>query len=61
MSSFETRKTKPISSNKSLQKVDDSDKSDKNFTFKITKKRSPWTQEVININTGRRSNMFSRK
>ena len=45
-----TRKAKPSSSNKSLQKVDDEYYDDKNFTFKITKKRSPWTQEVIKLN-----------
>ncbi len=53
MSSFDSKNSKLMSSNKSLQRIDDSDKSDKNFTFKITKKRSPWTQEVININSGR--------
>lgn len=50
-----TKKAKPSSSNKKQQRLDDSDTTDKKFTFKISKKRSPWTQEVKKIKTGRRS------
>ena len=53
MSALESKNAKPMLTNKSLHRIDDSDKTDKNFTFKITKKRSPWTQEVLLFNTGR--------
>jgi hypothetical protein len=52
MSQIDSKNAKPSVSKKSLPKIDDN-KSDQNITFKITKKRSPWTQEVEYVNLGR--------